>query len=105
MAFLNFSSVLCTGVPILFKPPKWTLLLRTNMVSHFKTGKTDFGYLGPFENEAQKWQKKIGNTENKYSGMLISQFLVLILSIFSDFLKNVSYCSKIAKPKILKSKN
>jgi hypothetical protein len=40
-----------------FKPPKWTLFLRTNMVSLFKTEKTDFGYLGPFENEAQKWQK------------------------------------------------
>jgi hypothetical protein len=40
-----------------FKPPKWTLLLRKNMASHFKTEKTDFGYLGPIENEAQKWQK------------------------------------------------
>jgi hypothetical protein len=27
------------------------------MVSHFKTKKTDFGYLGSFENKAQKWQK------------------------------------------------
>jgi hypothetical protein len=26
-----------------FKPSKWTDLLRTNMVSHFKTEKTDFG--------------------------------------------------------------
>jgi hypothetical protein len=55
-----------------FTPPKWTLLLRTNKVSHFKTEKTDFGYLGPFENEAQKWQKlkeKISNTKNKYSRM------------------------------------
>jgi hypothetical protein len=40
-----------------FKPPKWTLLLRTNMVPHFKTEKTYFEYLGPFKNEAQKWQK------------------------------------------------
>jgi hypothetical protein len=55
-----------------FKLPKWTSLLRIIMVSHFKTLKNDFGYLGPFENEAQKWQKKNGNTENKYSGMPIS---------------------------------
>jgi hypothetical protein len=41
-----------------FKPSKWTLLLRTNMVSHFKTEKIDFGYLGLFENEAQKMAKK-----------------------------------------------
>jgi hypothetical protein len=40
-----------------FKHPKWTLLLKTNMISHFKLKKKDFGYLGPFENEAQKWQK------------------------------------------------
>jgi hypothetical protein len=41
-----------------FKPPKWTLLLRTNMVSHLKTGKTDFGYLNPFENEVKKYRKE-----------------------------------------------
>jgi hypothetical protein len=32
------------------------------MVSHFKTQKADFGYLGLIENEAQKWQK----SKNKY---------------------------------------
>jgi hypothetical protein len=34
------------------------------MVAHFKTEKTDFEYLGPFENEAQKWQKSKKNWQH-----------------------------------------
>jgi uncharacterized phage-like protein YoqJ len=32
-------------------------LVAGNMVSHFKTEKPDFGFLGPFEKKGQKWQK------------------------------------------------
>jgi hypothetical protein len=44
----------------------------------FLDRKTEFEYLGP-EKEPQKWQKIIiiGNTENKFSGMAISQFLLV----------------------------